>query len=141
VQAQAIAVQSRENRENEHRCTMPDKEELIRKARELGEALAAHPTVKAYIEAQQAVRNDEDARKLLQDYQNHAAHMQQLETEGKPIEVGDKHKLRDLEAKMYSQASLKNLMRYQTEYVTLMNAVNRAIDEPVNRLGRPEPSA
>jgi len=120
---------------------MPDKEELIRKARELGDALAAHPIVKAYMEAQQAVRIDEDARRLLQEYQEHASHLHELETGGKPIEVSDKHKLRELETKMYSQASLKNLMRYQTEYVTLMNAINRAIDEPVNRLGRPEASA
>ncbi len=120
---------------------MADAPELIAQARTLGEALAANPVVKSYHQAQHAVRSDDSAQKLLKDYQTHLGHVQTLEADQKPVEVADKHKLRDLEQQMARNDALKNLMRYQADYVTLMNQVNRAMDEPLTRLTQSESRA
>ncbi len=117
---------------------MNDIQELLAKAQALGEALAAHPRVKAYQAAQRAVRGDTLAQQLLQDYQSHLSHLSQLEGEHKPVEVADKHKLRDLENRIAAQDSLKVLMRTQADYVELMNQVNQTMEAPLSLLGQPE---
>lgn len=116
---------------------MADVEELIGKARALGEALAQHPVVQAHHAAQRAVRADGAAQKLLQDYQQQLARIQQLEATQQPIEVADKQKLKSLERDMAGQESLKQLMRTQVDYVALMSRINSAIDGPLAALGEP----
>ncbi len=117
---------------------MPEPQDLLNQARALGESLAAHPTIQAYYRAQQAVRADAAARRLLQDYQSHLDHLHALEAAQRPIEVADKHRLKDLETQMAGHDTLKTLMRTQADYVELMARVNRAIDEPLARFAMPE---
>lgn len=119
---------------------MSDTQELLEMSRRLGEALAAHPTVKSYYAAQQAVRDDTAARQLLEEYQRQAAHIQSLEAEQKPIDATDKQKLRDCEQNMAGNDALKGLMRWQAEYVSLMSQVNQAMEGPLTAMTRPEPS-
>ena len=118
---------------------MPDTADILAKARALGEALAAHPAVEAHFAAQRAARADSEAQQFLRDYQAQLARIRQRETELKPVEVEDKRKLKDLEARMAGCASLKKLMRTQADYVALMSQVNTAIDAPVATLGGTEP--
>jgi len=113
---------------------MQDLQDLLAKARSLGEALAAQPTVRAHFEAQRHLQVDEAARKLAAEYQAQLDHIRRLEEERKPIEVADKHKLKDLETQLAGNDVLKNLMRTQADYVALMNQVNRAMDAPLNAL-------
>lgn len=120
---------------------MSDADDLLARAHALGEALAAHPMVRAYHAARQAARADDGAQKLLQDYQAQLDRIRQLEAARQPVEVADKHRLRDLEAQVAGHAALKTLMRAQADYVELMARVNRAIDEPLARLAAPEPPA
>ena len=120
---------------------MSDVQELLNKARSLGVALAGHPRVRAHYEAQRAVRADPEAQKLLQDYQAQLNHIRRLEAARKPIEVADKRKLRDLEARMAGHEALKTLMRTQADQVEIMAQVNRAIEEPLTALAQPEKPA
>ena len=120
---------------------MPDIQDLLTKARTLGEALAAHPCVRAHYDVQRAVRGDASAQKLLQDYQTQLSAIRDLEAQRKPVDVAQKQRLRSLETAMAGQESLKALMRTQADYVALMNQVNRAIDDPLATLTDPEPAA
>jgi cell fate (sporulation/competence/biofilm development) regulator YlbF (YheA/YmcA/DUF963 family) len=117
---------------------MADFEVLVRQAQALGEALAKHPVVQAHHAAQRAVRADDAAQKLLQEYQQQINRMHQLEAEQKPIEVADKQKLKTLERDMAGQESLKQLMRTQVDYVALMSQINSAIDGPLAGLAEPQ---
>ena len=117
---------------------MPDIQNLLTKARELGEALAAHQTVRDYHAAQQAVRHDQSAQKLLQDYQTQIAHLQELDAAQQPIEVADKQKLKGFEGQMASHPTLKTLLRAQVDYVQLMTQVNQAMEAPLTALAMPE---
>lgn len=120
---------------------MPDIQDLLAKARTLGEALAAHPCVRAHYDAQRAVRGDAAAQKVLQDYQTQLNAIRDLEAQRKPVDMAQKQKLRSLESAMAGQESLKALMRTQADYVALMNQVNRAIDDPMATLMNTEPRA
>jgi cell fate (sporulation/competence/biofilm development) regulator YlbF (YheA/YmcA/DUF963 family) len=93
--------------------------------------------VSAYIAAQQAVKQDASANQLLHDYQAKMERIRRLEEEGKPIEVADKHQLRDLESGLAGHEMLKALMRAQADYLELMTQINREIDGPIAALGRP----
>ena len=120
---------------------MADAKDLIEKARSLGEALAAHPTVRAHHQAQRDVQNDPAAQELVRQYQEQAATIQHREAQGKPIEVADKQKLKGTEALMAGNEAMKTLMRTQVEYVGIMNQVNQAIEAPLAKLSEPEPDA
>ncbi|MEW6249590.1 MAG: YlbF family regulator [Planctomycetota bacterium] len=120
---------------------MADTQELLTRAHALGEALAAHPMVQAHFEAQRALQADAAAQQLLRDYQQHLARIRQLEAEQKPIEVADKHKLRDLEQRLAGHATLKALMRSQADYVALWSQVDQAIHAPLAALSPGESPA
>lgn len=120
---------------------MPDVKELVEKARALGEALAAHPAVEAHHRAQRDVQNDSAAQELIRKYQEQAERIQQLEAQGKPVEVADKQKLKEYESLMAGNDAMKALMRTQVDYVGIMNQVNQAIEAPLAKLLQPEQGA
>ncbi len=112
---------------------MAEMTELLNQARTLGEAIVAHSKVQSFLEAQAGVAADTDAQRLLADYQKHAQEIQQLANEQKPIEPELKHKLAACEQAMASHDTLKSLMRAQADYIDVMNAINRAMEEPLAR--------
>jgi len=120
---------------------MQDIQELLEKARALGDALVNHPTVRAHHEAQRAVRTDAAAQTLLREYQAQLNRLRELEAQQRPVEVADKHKLKTLETQMAGHETLKRLMRTQADYVALMAQVNSAIDGPLAALAQSEPPA
>ena len=50
-----------------------------------------------------------------------------LEREGKAIEVGDKHKLSQLQSQISSNPAVKDFMAAQVDYMNLMRKVNEAV--------------
>lgn len=110
---------------------MTDIQELLDRARALGEAIANHPHVQAFSAAREKVEKDAEAQQVLKAYEEQARHVRQLEAERKPIEVADKRKLAECEQGMASNEALKELMRRQADYVALMNQVNQAMEAPL----------
>lgn len=117
---------------------MADYGDLLAKAGALGEALAAHPTVRDYHAAQKAARDDRTAQELVTTYQTQLGRIRTLEASGKPVEVADKQKLKTIEQQMSGSDVLKRLMRAQADYIDLMNRVNQAMDAPLAALATPE---
>jgi cell fate (sporulation/competence/biofilm development) regulator YlbF (YheA/YmcA/DUF963 family) len=110
---------------------MADVQELLKQARALGEAIASHPDVQAYLAARNKVDSDAEAQQILKSYTQHSARVRTLEAQQKPIEPDDKRKLVEYEQQLASNAALKELMRRQVDYVTLMNQVNQAMENPL----------
>ena len=110
---------------------MAEVQELLEKAHALGEAIAKHPYVQAFVAARERTEKDPQAQELLKAYSQQAERIRRLEAQGKPIEVADKRKLAEFEQKLASDAALKDLMRAQVDYVTLMNQVNQAMEAPL----------
>jgi cell fate (sporulation/competence/biofilm development) regulator YlbF (YheA/YmcA/DUF963 family) len=110
---------------------MDDLQELMDKAGALGQAIAAHPRMREYNAAREAVEKDADAQSLLRDYAKQAERIRELERNQKPVEVADKQKLAEIEGRMAGNDAFKRLMRCQADYVELMNQVNRAMEAPL----------
>jgi cell fate (sporulation/competence/biofilm development) regulator YlbF (YheA/YmcA/DUF963 family) len=115
---------------------MASTQELLEQARALGEAIASHPHVQAFMKAKARTEADSDAQRVLGDYQKQVQRIRKLETEQKPIEVGDKRKMAECEQAMASNDALKELMRTQADYVALMNQINRAMETPLAGAGK-----
>ncbi|MCG3126001.1 MAG: hypothetical protein CHACPFDD_00829 [Phycisphaerae bacterium] len=106
-------------------------QELIEQARKLGVAIAQHPRTLAYFSAAQAVRDDLSARQLLSEYESHAGRVGRAEAEHQPIEPADKRHLAELQSKVAGHEGIKQMMRAQTDYIDLMQRVNRAMEEQI----------
>ena len=104
-------------------------EKLIEMAQKLGRCIAVHERTVLLKKAQKMVDGDPQAGKLVEEYQQQAEKIHQLEQEQKPIEVTDKHKLREIEQKISNNESLKEMTRRQVDFVDMMRKVKQAIDE------------
>lgn len=107
-------------------------EDIIAHARELGKKIAAHPRCSEFMAAARAVAEDAEAQQVLKTYQEQLRKMQELTAAGKPIEVEDKHKLADCEARIAGNEKLKMMMKHQADYLEMMNRVNNAMDETMH---------
>lgn len=101
---------------------------LIKLARELGRKMAEHERAQLLWKAQRAVNEDTEAIALLEDYQKQAEKIQKLENENKPIEVEDKHKLREIEENISLNDKLRELTRRQVDFVEMTRKVKQTID-------------
>ncbi len=103
-------------------------EQLIESARQLGRKIAAHERTVLLNKAQKAVNEDSEAGGLIGEYQQQAEKIRKLEQEQKPIEVEDKHKLKEIEQKISINDKLKELTRRQVDFVEMMQKIKQAID-------------
>ena len=104
-------------------------DDLIAAARELGKKIATHQRTRDFTAAAKAVAEDKEAQGILKAYQEQVEHLRNLEKSQKPIEVADKRKLADAEARVAGNEKLKNMMKQQADYLEMMHRINRAIDE------------
>jgi len=107
---------------------MADTKALIEQAKALGDAIAAHPDVQAFMAARAAVDKNPAAVELLKNYGEHANRMHQLEAQQQPIEVNDKQKMAEFEQQLAGDETIKKMMASQMNYVALMNSVNQAME-------------
>lgn len=103
-------------------------DDIIAEARALGKKIAGHPRMKNFVTAARAVAQNREAQDVLKRYQDQAQKVQMLEMNGKPIEPDDKRLLADLQGKVASNELLKNMLRYQADYLEMMKRINDAID-------------
>lgn len=104
-------------------------EDLVKMAEQLGQKMAQNDRAKLLWEAQKAVNEDQDALKLLENYQKIAEKIQNLERQQQPIEVEDKRALREAEEKISMNEKLKELTRRQVDFVEMTHKVKKAIDD------------
>ena len=93
-------------------------------AEKLGEAIAQSPQAAALRNARDAVSKEKDLTDLLQQYREQINKISKLEEEKTPVEVEDKHKLSELQTKLFASEPFKKFTAAQVEYVDLMRKVN-----------------
>lgn len=103
--------------------------EILELATQLGRLIAADPRAQSMSAARDSLEKSVEDRQLLADYEAQQQKMAKLQSEGKPIEPEDKHKLADLQAKLAGSGVLKVLLKAQTDYVELMTTVSRRVEE------------
>lgn len=106
-------------------------DDLLRSAATLGGEIAKHPRVLGLIRARNAISADAEAQRLVREQAEALQRIAQLRQQQKPIEPDDKRKLAECEAAMAAHPLFKELLRAQTDYIDLMNQVNRAMETPL----------
>ncbi len=102
-------------------------QELIEQATKLGKMIAEHERTTLLRQAQQAVDSDPSAETLVTEYKAQAEKIQKLEANQQPVEVEDKHKLRELDEKISENKNLIALTRRQADYIQMMNTINETL--------------
>jgi len=100
---------------------------VIELARRLGQAMAQAPAAVAVRAARKELDAQADLKQTLDDYQKQVGKVARLEQAGKPVEVEDKHRLRELNDKLVASEVFKKYTAAQVDYVDLMRKVNDAI--------------
>lgn len=106
-------------------------DDILKKADELATMLMAHPRYQGLRVARDAVRDDPEAGKALEAYQQQVDKVQKLASQQKPIEPADKHKLADLEQQVTSHDKIRELVRCQADFSELLNNLNRRLFGPL----------
>ena len=100
---------------------------ILALAERLGKAVADSPQAKALREARNELNKHEDVAKLLDEFRVQAEKVVKLEQDNKPVEVGDKHKLHDIQSRLVSDETFKKFTAAQVEYVDMMRKVNETL--------------
>ena len=102
-------------------------QDIIQLAERLGKAIADAPQTKALRAARKAMNDNAETVQVLADYQKHVEKVALLERDNKPIEVEDKHKLKDFEERLLGRPEFKDFTAAQVEYVDMMRKVNETL--------------
>ncbi len=104
-------------------------EDILDLASRLGKQIAADPRGKQMAEARAALEGSLEDRQLLDDYEKQQKKVHELEVGGKAIEPEDKRCLADLHAKVVASPVIKDLLKAQADYVTLMTMVSQRMEQ------------
>ena len=107
---------------------------IIEQAEKLGKAIAESPAAVKLRAARKDVNGNAELSQLLRDYQTQSEKLARLEQDNKPVEVDDKHKLKELEEQLLSSEQFKKLTAAQVDYVDLMRKVNSALRQQLNEV-------
>ncbi|NOZ21868.1 MAG: YlbF family regulator [Planctomycetes bacterium] len=102
-------------------------DEILKLAEQLGEAIAADPRYKASLDIQDKLEKDQEAKKLLEEYNKQQIKIAELERDMKPIEPEDKRRLEDFRTQVTSNELIKELSATRFEFANLMRQVDEAI--------------
>jgi len=106
---------------------MATTEEILEAARQLGKLIGSHDAAKKFADVTGRLRDDDDAQRLLSDYNRHASTIAEKESNGSPIEVEDKRKLEEFQTKVMTHDLLRDFQMVQMDYVDLMRRVDEAM--------------
>ena len=106
---------------------------IIELAKKLGRAITDSPAAADMMAARKAIDDNAEVGKLYKDFQEQSLKLARLQSEHKPIEVDDKHKLRDLNDKLIGSGEFKKYTAAQVEYADLMRRVNEAMQAEMSK--------
>lgn len=113
-------------------------EDLLKRAHELGDLIAEHPTAKKLEDVLRRLQADVEAQRAMNDYNRHLQALGDKEAQGRPIEVADKKKLEQLQNAVIKNAVLRDFQVAQMDYLDLMRRVDEAIQGgPAQPAGAP----
>ena len=102
-------------------------DKILDEARRLGDLIREHPSYQRLREADAAVRDDAEATKALEAYNEAATTVQQKEQMGQPVEVEEKRTLETRRDAVVASDTIKAFSQAQADYADLMRRMNEAI--------------
>jgi len=113
---------------------------VLEQARRLGQRIRQHPYYRRLREADARVREDKEAAKALEAYNQAATAIQTKEQKGDPIEVEEKRNLEALRDAVASNEAIKAFSQAQADYADLMRRMNETIFQTIAGPDRQEPA-
>ena len=110
-------------------------------ARQLGEAVAKHPTLAKYAAAQEALGKDAEATRLLQTFEQKAATMMRNEQMGQVVGEGERRELETIQTQLASNLKVKAYSIAQTDMTDLLRKVSQTWQRPVAEAQGDDPLA
>lgn len=109
-----------------------DTQDILKRAEELGKIVAEHPAVARYKQAQQSIAEDQDARRLLGEFNQMLETLGHAEQTGAGITDAQRLRLESLQSQIMSHIKIKNLNQAQVEFVDLLRRVTQTIHRQVS---------
>lgn len=106
-------------------------DEILRKAADLGKAIAGSQEFKNLAESELALSEDENAMALIAEYESVRAKIEG--TDGDSVTAEDFNKLESLRQKIQANTTIGKLIKSQTEYQSLIRGVNEAINSEIEK--------
>lgn len=106
-------------------------EEIMKKATEMGKLVADHPAVAKYKQAQQAVAQDADAGRLMQEFNRQLESLARAEASGMQITEAQHQQLQALQTQIVSHIKIKALNMAQVDFIDLLRKVTQEIHRPL----------
>ena len=106
---------------------MTTTDQIVKTAENLGKMISEHQAAKKHAEAQEKLADDIETQRLINDLERYAQSLAEKQSQGKPIEVEDKHKLKELQDAMAGNKVVRELQTAQMNYLDLMRLVNNVI--------------
>ena len=110
-------------------------------ARQLGEAVAKHPTLEKYAAAQEALGKDTEATRLLTTFEQKAATMMRNEQMGQVVGEAERRDLETIQQQLASNLKVKAYSIAQTDMTDLLRKVSQTWQRPVAEAQGDDPLA
>ena len=108
-----------------------DTQQLIDEAEKLGQLVSQHPAVAKYKQAQQAMAEDADAKRMLADFDRQIETLGRQEQSGLAVTDAQRMQLESLQTRIVSNPKIKALNAAQVEFVDLLRRITQTIQRQV----------
>lgn len=116
--------------------------QIMDTAAKLGDLVAKHPAIQKYAEAQEALSNDAEATRLLQQFEQKAMVMARNEQMGQPISQNERQELEQMQTTIAGNIRVKAFSIAQTDMTDLLRKVSQTWQKPVAKAqGQEEPTS
>lgn len=105
--------------------------EVLEKARELGEAIANSKELKEMHLAEVAMLQNEEAKKILDEFQEKQRVFQKLQAAGNKLTESQKKEVTALEEKMVNNPLINNFLKKQQNFEKVLDELNKIIEEAI----------
>lgn len=106
-------------------------QQLIDEAEKLGQLVSQHPAVARYKQAQQAMAEDTDAKRMLADFDRQIEALGRQEQSGLAVTDAQRMQLEGLQTRIVSNPKIKALNAAQVEFVDLLRRITQTIQRQV----------
>ena len=106
-------------------------DDILKRAKELGQAIAAHERCQALKQAAKALKADEEAKQIEKEYARAARVLQEKSAAGEPLEPEEKRREADLRSKTVAHPLIRELLKAQADFAELMQETNAKLESAI----------
>ena len=108
-----------------------DTQQIMDEAEKLGQLVSQHPAVERYKQAQKSVADDAEASRMMANFEQTLAKLDQQAQAGLPITDAQRDQIEALQSKIVSHIKVKALNLAQVDFIDLLRKVTQTIQKPL----------